>query len=80
LHDWCYEHWLSPRAGLAFGARAILAGSSTGHFTPEEFDEVAAVLASSLDHFHVGKREKEEVLGAFASFKPAVTSDAILRA
>ena len=43
------------------------------HITPEEFDEVAAELARSLDHFSVPAREKEEVLGAFAAHKSEVT-------
>ena len=40
---------------------------------PEEFDEVAAELARSLDHFKVPQREKEEVLGAFAAHRNEVT-------
>ena len=48
-------------------------------FTNGEFDEVSAVLASSLDHFHVRKREKDEVLAAFDAYKPAVTAGSILR-
>jgi hemoglobin len=41
--------------------------------SPQEFDAVAGVLSRSLDHFHVGKREKAEVLGAFAAHKGEVT-------
>ena len=41
--------------------------------TPEEFDEVAAELARSLDRFKVPAREKEQVLGAFAAHKDEVT-------
>jgi len=41
--------------------------------SPEEFDEVAAELTRSLDHFKVPQREKEEVLGAFAAHKNEVT-------
>jgi len=40
--------------------------------SPEEFDEVAAELGRSLDHFKVPKREKEEVLAAFAAHKGEV--------
>jgi hemoglobin len=47
------------------------------HITPEEFDEVAAVLADSLDHFDVPSREKEEVLAAFAAHKPEVTAGSL---
>jgi hemoglobin len=41
--------------------------------TPEEFDEVAAELARTLDEFNVPQREKAEVLGAFAAHKDEVT-------
>ena len=40
----------------------------------EEFDAVAGVLASTLDHFGVPEREKSEVLGAFAAHKEEVTT------
>ncbi len=38
----------------------------------DEFDEVAAELARSLDFFNVPDREKNEVLGAFAAHKQEV--------
>ena len=41
--------------------------------SPDEFDEVAAELARTLDHFEVPAQEKEEVLGAFAAHKSEVT-------
>ena len=41
--------------------------------SPEEFDEVAAELGRSLDHFGVSAREKGEVLAAFAAHKGEVT-------
>src|SRR5436190_10513127 len=41
--------------------------------SPSEFDEVAAELARTLDHFGVPDQEKEEVLGAFAAHKDEVT-------
>jgi hemoglobin len=41
--------------------------------SPEEFDEVAAELARSLDAFKVPDAEKQEVLGAFAAHKDEVT-------
>lgn len=41
--------------------------------SPEEFDEVAAELARSLDRFNVPAAEKEQVLGAFAAHKDEVT-------
>jgi hemoglobin len=42
--------------------------------SPDEFDEVAAELARSLDFFQVPQREKEEVLAAFATHKAEVTT------
>src|SRR3954447_15394707 len=41
--------------------------------SPDEFDEVAAELARTLDSFNVPQREKDEVLGAFAAHKTEVT-------
>ncbi|MGH3082552.1 MAG: group I truncated hemoglobin [Gaiellaceae bacterium] len=41
--------------------------------SPAEFDEVAAELGRTLDHFEVPEREKEEVLAAFAAHKGEVT-------
>jgi hemoglobin len=42
--------------------------------SPAEFDEVAAELGRTLDHFKVPKREKMEVLAAFAAHKDEVTA------
>jgi hemoglobin len=42
--------------------------------SPAEFDEVAAELGRSLDHFKVPAREKKEVLDAFAAHKDEVTA------
>lgn len=42
--------------------------------SPDEFDEVAAELARSLDHFNVPEHEKGQVLGAFAAHKGEVTT------
>lgn len=42
--------------------------------SPAEFDEVAAELGRTLDFFKVPKKEKEEVLGAFAAHKKEVTA------
>jgi len=39
-----------------------------------EFDEVAAELGRTLDFFKVPKREKDEVLAAFAAHKDEVTA------
>jgi hemoglobin len=42
--------------------------------SPDEFDEVAAELARTLDHFGVPEQEKGEVLAAFAAHKDEVTT------
>jgi hemoglobin len=42
--------------------------------SPEEFDEVAAELGRTLDVLNVPRREKAEVLAAFAAHKDEVTA------
>ena len=42
--------------------------------SPAEFDEVAAELGRTLDHFKVPEREKGEVLAAFAAHKGEVNA------
>ncbi|WFP65680.1 MULTISPECIES: group 1 truncated hemoglobin [unclassified Mesorhizobium] len=42
--------------------------------SPAEFDEVAAELGRTLDHFKIPKPEKDEVLAAFAAHKDEVTA------
>jgi hemoglobin len=42
--------------------------------SPAEFDEVAAELGRTLDFFKVPKREKGEILAAFAAHKNEVTA------
>ena len=42
------------------------------HITSDEFDEVGAEIASSLDHFNVPQREKGEVLAAIVARKAEV--------
>ena len=42
--------------------------------TSQEFDEVAGILARSLDHFNVPAAEKNAVLAAFAAHKGEVVS------
>ena len=42
--------------------------------SPAEFDEVAAELGRTLDFFKIPKREKSEVLEAFAAHKNEVTA------
>ena len=48
--------------------------------SPAEFDEVAAELGRSLDHFNVPEQEKGEVLAAFAAHKDEVNQDAPIAA
>jgi hemoglobin len=43
------------------------------HISPAEFDEVAAELGRTLDHFKVPAAEKKDVLAAFAAHKGEVT-------
>jgi hemoglobin len=50
------------------------------HITPAEFDEVAAELGRSLDHFGVPAQEKGEVLAAFAAHKGEVTEGSMTSA
>ena len=42
--------------------------------SPAEFDEVAAELGRTVDYFKIPKREKAEVLAAFAAHKGEVTA------
>jgi hemoglobin len=44
----------------------------TLNISSREFDEVAAELGRTLDHFNVPKQEKGEVLAAFAAHKDEV--------
>ena len=74
--------WVCQVAGGPFEFSATKPGSTElgleeAHrefqISPEEFDEVAAELGRTLDAFNVPRREKEEVLGAFAAHKDEVT-------
>lgn len=73
--------WVCSIAGGPFQYTGKALGDAHFDFqiTPEEFDEVASVLADALDHFKVPAAEKEEVLAAFAAYMPAVTAGSILR-
>ena len=75
--------WVANVSGGPFEYTPVRPGKTTVgleeahrelHISPGEFDEVAAELARSLDHFGVPKREKEQVLGAFAAHKDEVTT------
>jgi len=74
--------WVCNVAGGPFQFTATRPGSTAlgleeAHrnlrISPEEFDEVAAELARTLDAFNVPEQEKNEVLGAFAAHKDEVT-------
>jgi hemoglobin len=74
--------WVCAVAGGPFEFSATKPGASPlgleeAHrdfrISPDEFDEVAAELAGSLDHFNVPQQEKDEVLAAFAAHKGEVT-------
>jgi hemoglobin len=75
--------WVCTVAGGPFQYAATKPGSTQigleeAHrefkISPDEFDEVAAELARSLDVFNVPAREKDEVLSAFAAHKNEVTT------
>jgi hemoglobin len=75
--------WVCTVAGGPFQYAATKPGSTQigleeAHrefkISPDEFDEVAAELARSLDFFNVPAREKDEVLSAFAAHKNEVTT------
>jgi hemoglobin len=74
--------WVCNVAGGPFQFTATRPGSTVlgleeAHrdlrITPEEFDEVAAELARTMDSFGIPQREKDEVLAAFAAHKGEVT-------
>ena len=75
--------WVCDVSGGPFKFKATKPGSTPlgleeAHrelrISPAEFDEVAAELGRTLDHFKIPKREKHEVLTAFAAHKDEVTA------
>ena len=81
--------WLCDAAGGPLSFAATKPGSTPlgleeAHrdlrITPEEFDEVAAELGRTLDHFGVPPREKGEVPAAFAAHKGEVTEGSMASA
>ena len=80
---WMRTLWVCAAAGGPFNYVGTKPGSTPMglekahfdlHISPEEFDAVAAVLASTLDHYSVPEKEKSEVLAAFAAHKNEVTT------
>src|SRR5689334_18369897 len=78
--------WVCEVAGGPFEFSATRPGSTAlgleeAHralrISPVEFDEVAAVLAQTLDAFSVPEREKGEVLAAFSAHKGEVTEGSL---
>jgi hemoglobin len=81
--------WVCNVAGGPFRFEATKPGSTPlgleeAHrqfrITSEEFDEVAAELGRSLDHFGVPEGEKGEVLAAFAAHKAEVNEGSMTSA
>lgn len=81
--------WVCEVSGGPFSFAATKPGSTPlgleeahrgFHITPEEFDEVAAELGRTLDHFEVPPRERDEVLAAFAAHKGEVTEGSMASA
>src|SRR5262245_57430441 len=75
--------WVCDVSGGPFEFKATKPGSTPVgleeahrefHISSDEFDEVAAELKRSLEHFQVPEHEKEEVLAAFAAHKDEVTA------
>ena len=75
--------WVCNVAGGPFQFKATKPGTTPlgleeAHrnlrISPAEFDEVAAELGRTLDFFKIPKREKGEVLAAFAAHKDEVTA------
>lgn len=75
--------WVCAAAGGPFPYTPTRAGKTNlgleeAHrnlsISPDEFDEVAAELGRTLDFAKVPRREKEEVLAAFAAHKDEVTT------
>lgn len=86
---WMRTLWVCNVAGGPFTYTATKPGSTAlgleeAHrelkITPDEFDEVAAELGRSLDHFGVPAHEKDEVLAAFAAHKGEVTEGSMAAA
>ena len=73
---WLRTLWLASLAGgpFLYTGREMRDAHWDLKISPEVFDEVAAELAKTLDDFKVPKREKGEVLAAFAAEKGEVSA------
>lgn len=81
--------WVCNVAGGPFEYAPTVPGDTTlgleeAHrrfrITPEEFDEVASVLARTMDEFEIPATEKDQVLVAFSAHKDEVTEGSLTRA
>ncbi len=70
--------WLCSVAGgpIQYTGKPLGEAHRDLHIASAEFDEVAAELTRTLDHFKIPAKEKAEVLAAFSKQKPDVTSGA----
>ena len=68
--------WICQAAGgpFQYTGKDMQEAHKDLHITSEEFDEVGAEIARSLDHFNVPEREKQEVLAAIVARKTEVVS------
>ena len=82
---WMRTLWVAEVTGGPYDYQATVPGKTelgleAAHrklkISSAEFDEVAAELARTLDHFKVPAKEKGEVLAAFAAHKAEVTAGA----
>jgi hemoglobin len=90
LKEWHTEEYKTRLPGLKFNRTLWVCAVAGGPYeytakslddahidlniSSEVFDEVAAELAGTLDHFKVPEREKQEVLAAFSAQKADVTA------
>jgi hemoglobin len=81
--------WVCNVSGGPFEYTPTMPGSSAlgleeAHrrfeISSEEFDEVAAELARTMDAFEIPAQEKDEVLAAFAAHKGEVTEGSLAHA
>ncbi len=88
LKEWHTEKFKARMPGLKFNRTLWVCAVAGGpfeytakklddahfklHISSEVFDEVAAELADTLDHFKVPESAKQEVLAAFNAHKPEV--------